>query len=98
DPVTRRDERPPAVAGAFYPEDPTELTELLRAADGDPRGPPASPARPEGTSTRALGVPHAGYRYSGAIAARAYRWLDGQAAPSEILVLGVDHHGSGALF
>lgn len=59
--------RPPAVAGLFYPDDPGELravvSEYLDAADvGD-----SSAATP-----KALIAPHAGYIYSGAIAAAAY--------------------------
>jgi MEMO1 family protein len=58
--------RNPAVAGAFYPEDPVELRamvdELLRAAS-----PPPLRVRP-----LALIAPHAGYVYSGPIAASAF--------------------------
>jgi hypothetical protein len=59
--------RPPAVAGFFYPDDPGELravvSEYLDGADvGD-----SSAAVP-----KALIAPHAGYVYSGAIAAAAY--------------------------
>jgi MEMO1 family protein len=59
--------RAPAVAGAFYPADPGELAatvdRLLAAA---PR---------VATSPKALVVPHAGYVYSGPIAATAYATL-----------------------
>ena len=61
--------RLPAVAGMFYPGDRTALErsvrELLAAANAHPL--PQPPA--------ALVVPHAGYVYSGPIAARAYRTL-----------------------
>ena len=61
--------RPPAVAGRFYPEDPAELAatvdSLLEAA---PAGELAVPPT-------ALIVPHAGYTYSGAVAAAAFRAL-----------------------
>jgi AmmeMemoRadiSam system protein B len=56
--------RRPAVAGLFYPSDPDELAatvdRLLRAAPPGDRAP------------KAIVVPHAGYIYSGAIAASAY--------------------------
>lgn len=59
--------RPPAVAGSFYPADTTELNtqlnELLFQA----------PAK--GNPPKALIVPHAGYLYSGPIAASAYARL-----------------------
>jgi AmmeMemoRadiSam system protein B/AmmeMemoRadiSam system protein A len=61
--------RPAAVAGMFYPGNPIELkrtvTELLAKAR------PAASARPP----KALIVPHAGYVYSGLVAASAYAQL-----------------------
>ena len=42
---------------------------------------------------RAVVVPHAGYEYSGAIAAHAYLCVAQDAPPQSVLVLGVDHHG-----
>jgi AmmeMemoRadiSam system protein B/AmmeMemoRadiSam system protein A len=60
--------RPPAVAGSFYPADATALRDevdtLLDAAPAVWSSPP-----------KALIVPHAGYRYSGATAGRAYGGL-----------------------
>jgi hypothetical protein len=78
--------RPPAVAGSFYPADPTRLAELvdrlLREAGGD---------RLEQTPV-ALVVPHAGYVYSGAVAAGAYSRLRGvEPAPRRIVVAGPAH-------
>lgn len=62
--------REPAVAGLFYPKDPVELSRVIerQLAEG-----PAS-ARP---GLRALIVPHAGYAYSGPIAASGFRLLRG---------------------
>jgi predicted class III extradiol MEMO1 family dioxygenase len=60
--------RPPAVAGMFYPADADEL------AAGGPR-PTWRPSRPAGIRPKVLIVPHAGYVYSGAVAARAYALL-----------------------
>ncbi len=73
--------RPPAVAGLFYPSDPTELTEtvddLLAAA-------------PEPTEyVRAIIAPHAGYIYSGPTAAFAHRALDPKTR--RVLILGPTH-------
>lgn len=60
--------RPPAVAGSFYPADAIQLRNevdaLLDAAPAVWSTPP-----------KALIVPHAGYRYSGATAGRAYGGL-----------------------
>ena len=58
--------RPPAVAGLFYPDDEHELRDAVSAYLRQPRADTA--ARPP----KALVVPHAGYIYSGGIAAAAY--------------------------
>ena len=58
--------RPPAVAGLFYPENPAELRAWVRAALAEaPAHPPA----------RYLIAPHAGWIYSGEVAAAAYRCI-----------------------
>jgi AmmeMemoRadiSam system protein B len=84
--VTQAKIKPPAVAGLFYPAQADalrqELARYLRQAS-----PPASDAIP-----RALIVPHAGYPYSGPVAASAYRLL--QAHPEQfqrVLLLGPAH-------
>lgn len=79
--------RPPAVAGRFYPADPGELAatvdSLLAAAAA-----PAADAVPP----RALIVPHAGYIYSGPVAASAYRRLqNGSERWRRVLLLGPAH-------
>ena len=65
--------RPPAVAGLFYPQDPLELRTVLddcsaRAAKPDTA---ASTTRPA-PAPKALIAPHAGYVFSGPVAASAY--------------------------
>lgn len=75
----------PAVAGSFYPAPPAVLqhtvTQLLDdAPDCDL------------THLRALIVPHAGYRYSGPIAATGFRQLRDLARPCDtVLLLGPAH-------
>jgi len=63
-----RNVRPPAVAGRFYPDNPVELRRMieyfLREA-----------AAPIGSGPKAIVAPHAGYPYSGPIAASAYAQL-----------------------
>ncbi|HJP34741.1 MAG TPA: AmmeMemoRadiSam system protein B [Gammaproteobacteria bacterium] len=57
--------RPPAVAGSFYPADATELRQLIgEFLDAYP------PAKP--SPVNAVIAPHAGYIYSGLVAAAAY--------------------------
>jgi AmmeMemoRadiSam system protein B len=60
--------RPPAVAGLFYPDEPAELRDAV--SDYLAQAPAVA-----GESPKALIVPHAGYIYSGGIAAAAYSQL-----------------------
>ena len=80
--------RPPAVAGMFYPADPTELAAVV---DADL----AAARRDRGErqpAPKALIAPHAGYVYSGPVAASAYVRLDDRAAPVErVVLLGPAH-------
>ena len=75
--------RPPAVAGKFYPSDKAKLEGAVKAFLAD-----ALPAR--GERPMGLVVPHAGYLYSGQIAADAYK----QAAGYDydlVVILGTNH-------
>jgi MEMO1 family protein len=76
--------RPPAVAGAFYPEDPEVLGKLVRGflAEAAPASPPA-PAR-------AAVAPHAGLIYSGRCAARVFARV---APPSIAVIIAPNHRG-----
>ncbi len=64
-----RQSRPAAVAGVFYPGDAGELAGTIRSLLT------GTAANPEALSPKALIVPHAGYVYSGPIAATAYALL-----------------------
>jgi len=82
--------RPPAVAGMFYPADPDELRQqvqsLLAAARSDPLNQPLT------DQPKALIVPHAGYLYSGATAARAYALLQPwRQIIRRVVLLGPNH-------
>ena len=74
--------RRPAVAGAFYPAKPQQLqemvNELLQRA-------PKVDQKPI-----ALIVPHAGYVYSGAVAATAFKQVEGREYDA-VVVLGNNH-------
>ncbi len=87
--------RRPAVAGQFYPGDAADLARELERCFTDARGPGElpSPHRTRERSVRAAVVPHAGYVYSGPIAAHAYARVARDRPPESVLVLGVDHHG-----
>jgi len=81
--------RPPVVAGSFYPARAAELAGLVDALLGEAEAPTGRGASPV---PRALIVPHAGYRYSGPIAASGYRCLRPAATPIErVVVAGPSH-------
>jgi AmmeMemoRadiSam system protein B len=79
-----------AVAGSFYPADPGELAalvdRLLAVAVA------AAAPEPDAVAPVALVAPHAGYRYSGPVAATAYAHLaPARGAISRVVVLGPAH-------
>ncbi|HTW39458.1 MAG TPA: AmmeMemoRadiSam system protein B [Thermoplasmata archaeon] len=90
--------RPPAVAGTFYAPSGAELAHQVERCFLDPRGPGELPTRHRGPTRtlRAIVVPHAGFEFSGPIAAHAYSLLGAQRPPASVLILGVDHQGLGA--
>jgi AmmeMemoRadiSam system protein B len=75
---------PAVVAGTFYPRSPDELTQVLEGYRDSIRPSPL----PEGTV--GLLLPHAGYRYSGAVAALGYLSLP--APPETVVLVGPSHH------
>jgi hypothetical protein len=79
--------RPAAVAGTFYPAQPPVLRSAVRRAFARAERPPTGSPTP-----RALIVPHAGYVYSGAVAAGAYlRLRRAQPAIDRVVLLGPSH-------
>ena len=78
--------RPPAVAGTFYPRSPGELRAMVEGLLAE--APPPGPRTP-----KAVIAPHAGYVYSGPIAASAFNALVGgrAAALRRIVLLGPAH-------
>jgi len=81
--------RPPAVAGAFYPSPSQVLARDLRAMlDAARDGPHAQ----RGAAPKLMIVPHAGYVYSGEVAARAYARLVALAGRvTRVVLLGPAH-------
>lgn len=77
--------RPPAVAGMFYP---ASAAILSRDIDGLLGG----AARGKACMPKALIVPHAGYVYSGAVAASAYACIaEGRDSIRRVVLLGPTH-------
>lgn len=78
--------REPAVAGTFYPSDPEALTEQIDLLLSR-----ATPRIDPDREVRALACPHAGYPFSGQVAAEAFACLKGRAVDTVVLV-GPDHY------
>lgn len=81
--------RPPAVAGLFYPAAAAALRRAVddALAQARPVSLPGAPRPP-----KALIVPHAGYAYSGPVAAAAYRTLDGaRGRVRRVVLVGPSH-------
>ena len=77
--------RPATVAGTFYPGTATNLRQTIDDYL-------AQATLPDLTNVRALVVPHAGYIYSGPVAAFAYKLLAAQPAPPQrIYLMGPAH-------
>jgi AmmeMemoRadiSam system protein B len=79
--------RPAAVAGTFYPSGPVALHEALRASVAG-----ACEPAPGARVPKALIVPHAGYVYSGPVAASAYlRLTPAREVIRRVVLLGPSH-------
>ncbi len=78
--------RPAAVAGSFYPATHEELAVTVRTLLG------TAPGAVRARAPKALVVPHAGYAYSGSVAARAYAELVPRAdRVRRVVLLGPAH-------
>ena len=74
-----------AVAGTFYPKESEELIRMVESLLSRPPETLESPI--------AVMVPHAGYRYSGKIAAEVYKRIS---IPDTVILLCPNHTGHGA--
>jgi AmmeMemoRadiSam system protein B len=87
--------RPPAVAGLFYPRDAQKLRAVLDDCSARAVRPKTTPSgvRPAHAAIpKALIAPHAGYLYSGPIAASAYGALDDAAHRiRRVVLIGPSH-------
>ncbi len=79
--------RRPAVAGRFYPADEVTLSQVVDEMLGEVPG-----SEPSGPPPKALIAPHAGYVYSGPVAASAYtRLRPFRSLYRKVLLLGPAH-------
>jgi hypothetical protein len=77
--------RQAAVAGSFYPSDPKALSAMIEDLLARVSGPPVT------DQILAVVAPHAGYEYSGPVAAYTYAALKGRKF-SRVVVIAPSHH------
>jgi len=80
--------RKAAVAGQFYPSDPQELKSQLRKYFS------TAPHNPLNGELLAVISPHAGYVYSGEVAAAAFNQIDPEKTYNTIFMIGLSHRNS----
>lgn len=78
--------RQPAVAGSFYPADPAELTAMLKTFFDK------APVAEHTGEIAAVISPHAGYVFSGQVAAASYKQLPRDKAYDRIFLIGTSHY------
>lgn len=89
--------RKPSVSGQFYPSDPDELSKLIDDCYLHRLGPGVQPpAPPTGSDLVAVVAPHAGYVYSGPVAAHSYLHVSSMRDPDLVVVVGPNHYGIGS--
>lgn len=85
-PVFCQEVKKPNVAGAFYPQDPEVLSEKITSFLEQTVDLPVIEAPISG-----IIVPHAGYEYSGKVAAFAYKLIENQPYTT-VVILAASHH------
>ncbi|MGB9124804.1 MAG: AmmeMemoRadiSam system protein B [Nitrosotalea sp.] len=86
--------RTPAVAGMFYPKSSQELKSSIRNCFLHKYGPGKLPPSLEDKKIIGVICPHAGYEYSGPIAANSYYVISSQ-RPELVIMSGPNHWGIG---
>ena len=91
--------RQPAVAGAFYPDNPEKLVKLIESCFLDDSGvgfiPELNSFDDEDYPINIM-VPHAGYQYSGAIASHGYCEIVKNGFPEVFIIISPNHTGLGS--
>jgi AmmeMemoRadiSam system protein B len=90
--------RHPTQAGAFYERNPESLKEQIEACFQHKFGPGKTPQVPKTGARRIVGLvcPHAGYMFSGPVAANAYYALSTDGKPDIAVIFGPNHTGYGS--
>lgn len=89
--------RRPSVAGAFYPSDPERLKQIIEGCFTHEIGPGSLPEL-KSSERHIVSVicPHAGYMYSGPVAAHSYYHLAAESKSASVIVIGPNHTGLGS--
>ena len=87
--------RKPAVAGSFYPSNKHELVQMIENCFTHPYGPRKKP--PTDIERKIIGMvcPHAGYAYSGSVAAHSY-YAVSSLNTDIVIMIGPNHYGIGS--
>lgn len=88
--------RSPAVAGQFYAGSKDSLLKEIENCFLSERGPGALPRIGEDKGLKGVVVPHAGYIYSGPIAAHSYKEIAENNLADVYFILGPNHTGIGS--
>lgn len=89
--------RKPAVAGYFYESDKDSLKERIKWCYRTDLGPGRTPDKTgDKRSIKGLIAPHAGYVYSGPVAAHSYLELAEDGLPETVVILCPNHTGMGS--
>ena len=90
--------RTTAAAGGFYPGDALALKRSIKKAYTHRLGPGSvpEPANKRSGRIKGLVVPHAGYPFSGQIAAHAFAALARDGMPDTVVIIGPNHTGRGS--
>src|SRR5437867_4598709 len=86
--------RTPAVAGMFYPKAQKELKSTIRDCFLHKYGPGNLPPSTSNEKIIVVICPHAGYMYSGPVAANSYYAISSQ-RPELVVIIGPNHWGVG---
>ena len=89
--------RKPAVAGQFYDAGKNQLEQTIKSCFLDSRGPKSLPdIEKRKKDVKGIIVPHAGYIYSGAIAAHSYQNITINGFADTFIIIGPNHTGIGS--
>jgi MEMO1 family protein len=88
--------RKPAVAGIFYEQDPDSLRKQIEWCFKHQLGPGSIPEIGNQRNIKGVITPHAGYIYSGPVAAHAYHDIAEDGFPETFIILCPNHTGMGS--